>query len=436
MKKFMSFLLLFLLSAPLAQADDAAIQTLQAEMVQMKGMMQDMKVLIERQSQAIQAQAVQIERLEGARLVSVQGPGGAATLSGSGSGAPLPASVSTGRWNPDIGVVADMAGQFTNSKEDAEGEDRWSVRELEVVFGSNVDPYSRLDATVAFSDFEEASLEEAYLTRFELPLGMTGRVGRFLPKVGKSIPVHRDSLETVDSPLVIQRWFGHHGYNKTGADLTKVLDLPFDSAHEVTIGILEGGNGEEGTLFGDRRRPTYYSHLKNYWELGDASGLEWGISHLLGSKDSRSSNSVSVIGTDLTWTHRFSEAQALKLQGEAYQQNRRDSQYEVVDETTGEIFFNDLDGNLWGGYGLADFRFHPQWSAGFRGDYVEVVDNAVGNPNRAEVAYSGYLTFHQSEFARWRAQVTHFEPTDNEEGDWQLMLQGTFAIGEHKHKLT
>lgn len=433
MKKILSFALLMFMGASAAQADEAAVQALQAEILQLRTAVQDLKGLVTQQSQTIQAQGLQIERLEGQQQrIAVSEPAVPASQSGS---APF-GGVTSGRWNPDIGVVADMAGQFTNSKEDAEGEDRWSVRELEVVFGSNVDPYSRLDATVAFSDFEEAELEDAYLTRFDLPWNTTGRVGRFKPRIGKAIPVHRDSLETVDEPLVIQRWFGHHGYSKTGADVTKILDLPFESSHEVTAGILEGGNGEEGTLFGDRRRPTFYSHLKNYWELGDASGIEWGISHLLGSKDSRSSNSVSVIGTDLTYTHRFSEDTALKLQGEAYNQNRRDTQYEVLDDTTGEIFFNDLDGNLWGGYGLADLRFHPQWSAGVRGDYVETVDNDLANPNKAETAWSTYLTFHQSEFARWRVQTTLFEPTENEEQDWQLMLQGTFAIGEHKHKLT
>ena len=431
MKKLSSFLLVMFLCAGPANADEAGVQALGREIAQLKGLVQDLKVVVEQQAQTIRIQGQKIGQLENSASVAVAGPVPSA-------GAQVPAGSPgpwTGRWNPEIGVVADMAGQFTNSREDAEGEDRWSVRELEVVFGSNVDAYSRLDATVAFSDFEAASLEEAYLTRYELPLGTTGRVGRFLPRIGKAISVHRDSLETVDEPLVIQRWFGHHGYSKTGADVTKMLDLPFASTHEITAGVLEGGSGEEGTLFGDRRRPTWYSHLKNYWELGDVSGIEWGVSHMLGSKDDRQSNSVMVIGTDLTYTHRFSENTALKLQGEAFHQNRRDTQYEVVDDATGEVFFNDLDGSLWGGYGLADLRFYPQWSAGFRGDLVELVDNAVENPDKAQTAYSGYLTFHQSEFARWRIQATRFEDVTGEGDDWQLMLQGTFAIGEHKHKI-
>ena len=420
MKKLISFVLL-LLMAPVAHADESAAQSLAQEMSQLRVAVQDLKAVVDQQSRVIQAQGMKIERLEGAASVAVQGPAAA-----------VPAI--SGRWNPEIGAVADIAGTCTNSKDNGEGEDRLSVRELEIVLGAAVDPYSRLDATVSFSDFEEASLEEAYLTRFDLPLGFTARVGRVKPKVGKVLPNHRDSLETVDEPLVIRRWFGVEGINKTGVDATAILDLPFDSSHEVTLGVLEGGNGEEGTLFGDRRRPTFYGHLKNYWELGDASGLELGFSQMIGDKDGDSSSEVSLTGADLTWKNRFSENTELKLQGEALYQNRRNSQYEVVDDTTGDISFNDLDGTLWGGYALADLRFHPQWSAGFRWDYAEPVDNAVINPSRADIGYAGYLTFYQSEFARWRAQVSWLDGVDGKD-DLQLMLQGTFAIGEHKHKI-
>ena len=104
------------------------------------------------------------------------------------------------KWTPEIGVVADTVLKLTSSKEDTEGNNRLSLRELELVFGSNVDPFSRLDATISFSDTEDPSLEEAYLTRFGLPLNTTARIGKFKPKVGKALGTHRDSLDTVDEP--------------------------------------------------------------------------------------------------------------------------------------------------------------------------------------------------------------------------------------------
>ncbi len=342
-----------------------------------------------------------------------------------------------GRWNPDIGIVTDTALVLDSPKADAEGVDRVSVRELEFVFGSAVDPYSRLDATISFSDFEEPSLEEAYYTHFGLPLGLTARLGKFKPLVGKAIPAHRDSLDTVDEPLVIQRYFGVEGYNKAGADIKKILDLPFSSMHQISIGVLEGGNGEEGTLFGTtRRRPTIYSHLKNYWDLSETMGLELGASHLVGSRDEDAEFEVNVLGLDGTMIYRYADQKHLKLQSESFYVNRTGSFVGTTNDAS-EIFFDDVDDNrhLWGSYVLVDLRFHPQWAAGFRFDDVQLVDAAAGNLRNFDSGYTGYITFYQSEFARWRAQFTHLDLSSGDH-DNQVLVQGTFAIGEHKHKLT
>ncbi|MGH7197573.1 MAG: hypothetical protein ACREH5_02375 [Candidatus Omnitrophota bacterium] len=342
-----------------------------------------------------------------------------------------------GRWNPDIGVVADTVLLLDSPKEDEEGADRVSVRELEVVFGSAVDPYSRLDVTLAISDFEEMALEEAYLTRFGLPWDLKARVGKFKPRVGKAIPVHRDSLDTVDEPLVIQRWFGVEGYNKSGVDMSRLLDLPWPVVHEVSFGVLEGGNGEEGTAFGEtRRRPTLYSHLKNFLDIDDVTSLEAGVSHLVGSRDEDASFEVQILGLDGTFIHHFSPTQSIKLQGEVFYMSREESAFDLEDETTGEIFSEDIDDNrnLWGGYALIDLRVHPQWSIGARYDDVQLVDGSIAGLERADRGYTGYVTFYQSEFARWRAQYNYI---DHQDGltESQVLIQGTFAIGEHKHKL-
>lgn len=326
-----------------------------------------------------------------------------------------------GRWNPDIGVIVDTVFLHDDPREDEEGADRLSVRELEIIFGSAVDPYSRLDATLGISDFEDAELEEAYLTHFGLPWDLKARVGRFLPRIGKAIPVHRDSLDTVDQPLVIQRYFGHHGYNKTGVDISRIIDLPWPVTHEATLGVLEGGNGEEGSLFGEtRRRPTIYSHLKNYIDLNDVTGLEVGLSHMAGSRDEDANFEVQVYGLDGTFIHHFGPEQKLKLQGEVFQVNRQDTL--------------DLDGNTFGAYAIVDVRLKKQWAAGFQFDYVELIENPLENPEKADRAYTGYVTLHQSEFARWRAQFTHIDLAEGGD-DNQVMIQGTFAIGEHKHKI-
>lgn len=344
-----------------------------------------------------------------------------------------------GRWNPEIGVVADLVTTLDSAKTDGEGADRLSVREVELVLGSAIDPFSRLDATIAFSDEEDPSLEEAYVTHFGLPADVIARFGKFKPKVGKAIPVHRDSLETVDEPLVIQKYFGAEGYNKSGIDFSKNLNLTGPITQQVSFGILEGGNGEEGTAFGEtKRRPTLYSHLKNYLDVTENTGLELGFSHMVGSRDEDSQFEVQVLGADATLTHQLSANQVLKLQGEVFNLNRKETFQDVEeDDGFGNLITvrHDGDGNLWGYYALADLRFHPQWSTGFRYDMVQPVDlDRNENPQKEDRGLTSYLTFHQSEFARWRLQGTHVAQTTGKD-DNKIMLQGTFAIGEHKHKI-
>ncbi len=351
--------------------------------------------------------------------------------------APQPTTILPPKFIPEIGAVADMAAKFDTPKIDAENGNRLSVREVELVLGSNVDPYSRLDATIAFTENNDIDIEEAYLTRFGLPFGTTARIGRFLPKIGKMLPVHRDSIDTVDEPLVIQRYFGAEGMHKTGVDLTKILDLPLPSVHQATIGVLEGGNGEGGTAFGEARSsPTLYGRLKNYFDITDVTNLELGISDALGSNNENANFRTNVLGLDATLRHIINPNQEIKLQGESFLLHRRD-QPAGVDDGTGTgttIITTNPGGDFWGGYGLFDVRISQLWGAGLRLDYVQPVDREINDPNKAEIGYTGYLTFYQSEFARWRAQYSHIVRT-NDSADDRVFLQGTFAIGDHKHKL-
>ena len=406
---------------------ESQFEVLRTQVQQLTGVVQELK-------QTVQSQRAEIDILKSNREARPTEPVAMAQ--------PAPASRTLqGRWNPDVGAVADVLFSSDSPKTDGEGADRVAVRETELVLGSPVDPYSRLDVTIAFSDFEEAALEEAYYTHFDLlGWGITARAGRIKPAVGKAASVHRDSLDTVDEPLVVQHYFGVEGFNKSGADISRDIELPWEVTHRLTFGVLEGGNGEDGTLFGEtRRRPTLYAHLKNYLDLNDVTGLELGVTGLSGSRDEDAGFEVGVLGLDATLIHRYGDQRHVKLQGEAYRVSRRESFYLLEDPDTGDITEQDLDDarNLWGSYLLADWRFDPQWAAGFRFDEVQLVETAedFANPDPKEQGYTGYLTFYQSEFARWRLQFTHVDLTSGED-DNRVFVQGTFAIGEHKHKLT
>ena len=327
-----------------------------------------------------------------------------------------------GKFTPEIGVVADTVLSLGSPQYNSDSSNRLSLRELEVVFGSNVDPYSRLDATISYDDQNNVSVEEAYLTRFGLPFNTTARIGRFKPRIGKDLALHRDSLDTVDEPLVIQHYFGEDGMSKSGVDFSKLIDIPSPFVHQLTFGVLEGGNGDGGTAFGSLRRlPTIYAHLKNYRDINDMTSLEIGNTVASGSNDGDKEFKSDVLGLDATLIHHFSPNQNIKFQSEFFYLNRS----KALDETRS---------NFWGGYGLLDFRLNSLWSTGFQFDYVDLINNLSTNPKDKELGFTGYLTFYQSEFARWRLS---FSRTDLATGkaDDKVMLQGTFAIGDHKHKL-
>lgn len=367
--------------------------------------------LVHELQQTVALQQQQIDSLKGS--AAIPAPSGAV------NGPQVPGGATRGRWNPDIGVIGDMVFKHDSPKNEADGSDRLSVRELELVFGSFVDPYSRLDASVSFTDLEEVELHEAYLTRFGLPLDTTARLGRSKVKVGKALPSHRDTLETVDYPLVIRRYFGEEGLNKTGLDLTTPIDLPFDSAHEITAGIIEGGNGEAGSVFGDsRRRPTAYTHLRNFWDLSEVTNFELGGSHMIGSSDTDSGFESNLFGLDGTLNHFYGPDQRVKLQSELFYLNQQESE----------------DQHRLGSYALLDVRFHKRWSAGMRFDYAQLVNRPPVSPGGWDTGVSGYLTFFQTEFTRWRLQYSHINSERNKDDD-QILVQGIFAIGEHKHKL-
>ena len=202
-KKFMLSLLL-MIGCHFSQAGEADLAGFKEQIRQLNQSLQELNQKVDFQSHRIDA----LEE-ENTSLKSSLGSGG--------SGAPVvlppppstwessPGGVWTGAFkqglqafNPEIGVVADVLTKVTQDKEDAEGNNKISVREIELIFGHDIDPYARFDSTLTLSDFEDPDIEEAYITYWGLPFGLRGRVGRLRPKIGKASAIHGDMLETAD----------------------------------------------------------------------------------------------------------------------------------------------------------------------------------------------------------------------------------------------
>ncbi len=420
MNRFLSFFLIFLFCAP-AWADPAAdaVDALNKQVAQLS-------TVIEQLNTIVQSQQYRINALEQAQAPNVRPPGGLPGLSRTLGGGAVASS------NPEIGVVTDMTGQLSESSQDGEGNDKISVREVELVFGSAIDPYSRFDSTITFSDIENPDIEEAYITHWGLPGEIKAKLGRMRPKIGRASAIHGDQLDTVDEPLVVSEYLGKEGLFRTGVELSGFIPAPWTTVtHELIAGVMEGGVGEDGALFGStRRRPSFYTHLKNFWDISDTTNAELGTTYMIGSKDADAAFEVNALGVDATLVHFFTPTNKLKWQNEAYFQDRKES---LVDNEDGST--TDFSRNPWGFYSLLDYRVSPRFGIGGRVDYVEPIDlDPAALVRHADTAWAAYLTFYQSEFSRWRLQVKH---TDFAAGgdDNTVFLQGTVAIGVHKHAL-
>ena len=357
---------------------------------------------------------------------------------------PPPAPKSNMGTNPDIGVVIDVVGDLTEKHpgdlQADEGFDRLGVREFELNIGNDIDPFTRLDATLTWSDAEGPDIEEAYVSYSDLPLDIWGRAGRFRLPIGLSNGKHRDQLYTVDEPLMVRRYLGAEGLFRSGVEFSRFLPQFTDSlTQQVRWGVAEGGIGDGGTLFSDsRQNPTYFVHLRNDFVLAQNDYLTLGQTFLAGSGETvNTKTDVYGWGADAEYQHRFDQNRLLTVQADALLQDRDHAYTRFARK------------HPLGYYLLADYRASQHWEFGGRYDHVQLANydpfDLSGkdpanypynffrpNPDDSEQSFSAWITFHQSEFALWRLQYDHLDYA-NGLGDDQLRVQGTFVVGWHQH---
>jgi hypothetical protein len=427
------FLLLMSLCFALAGngfAVEDAMQALTLNMQELQKSVQSLQMMVESQNEVIRQQAVQIAAIQ----KSGQQPGAGRV--------PVPAEAPKpiGGFNPDIGVAGTVQTKLTQDKSDEDGNNTIALRELELNFGQAVDPYSRLDGTLAFNDnLEEQNvdIEEAYYTRWGLPLGFTGQIGKFRSKIGKVNLMHLHALENANYPLVVRDFFGEEGLASSGARLRNFIPNPWDVPLEVTGEVLRGNNGT--SFSGVSKRPIFNTHLSTYWDLTRDANLELGWTTLFGDENpplsvmnddgtfsevTRENGTdrfgVKVFGADATVNWSLSEGRKVKWQNEIYFQNR-----------TKLVHPN---GYPWGFYTLLDYRFSPKFSAGVRFDYLDPLD--VGGRSIGATEVSPYLIFWQSEYADLKLQYSHTTPAGSgDKSDNAVYVTVDFLIGAHTHAI-
>ncbi|MCU0822294.1 MAG: hypothetical protein MUC95_07470, partial [Spirochaetes bacterium] len=114
----------------------------------------------------------------------------------------------------------------------------------ELALYSAVDPYFELSAVFHLTT-ESFEIEEGFVNTTSLPAGFQLKLGKFLSGFGRLNGQHAHYWDFADQPLVYKSFFGDHGLNEKGMQLS--WTAPFDSY--LTLGG-EALHGENASSFG------------------------------------------------------------------------------------------------------------------------------------------------------------------------------------------
>jgi len=312
--------------------------------------------------------------------------------------------------NPEISMTGDLVGLATDR-----GREDFNGREFELNVQSALDPYSLTKWTLSFSPEKGVDIEEGYVSYTGLPGGLTLTAGKFRQEFGSLNRWHLHALPQIDYPLALQTYFGEEGLAQTGLSATWLLPHPWATANEVTLQLTDG----ESAAFGGEsfRNLVGLAHLKNFWDVNDATYAELGLSGIAGTNGSGGASRVW--GTDLT-LH--------------WQPPTRAKYREVTWRT--ELLRSQRDDpagvrrDAWGGYTYLESLLAQNLYGGLRYDRVE----DPLDPHRVRWGLFPNLTWWQSEFVRLRGEYGFLKDVSTGNRENRFTLQLVWAAGPHKHE--
>lgn len=313
------------------------------------------------------------------------------------------------QFNPEISFTGDVVASA--SSQDREGFD---AREFELNFQSALDPYSYTKWTLSFDTHGNVDVEEGYAGYNGLPGGLQLRLGKFRQSFGVLNRWHQHALPTLDYPLVLTRYFGDEGLAQTGLSLEWLLPKGFADANEVTVQLTDG----ESDAFGGEnfRHLAGLLHFKSYWDLSDATYLEWGLSGVGGAN--QTGGDTRVWGSDLTL--HWQPPSRAKYAEVTWRTELLRSERDVAGDRVDAL----------GGYTYAEALLRQNLYGGVRYDRVE--DPLV--PSAVSWGVYPYLTWWQSEFVRIRGEYGRVHDGATGRNENRFALQLTWAAGPHKHE--
>ena len=322
----------------------------------------------------------------------------------------------------------------------------FNARNLELAFDGAVDPYFEGFANIVFKlnneDETEVEAEEVFMQTTSLPWNLQLKGGQFFAPFGRINPTHPHTWDFSDTPLVQGRFLGPDGLRGVGAQASWLTPLPWYSQLMFAIQNGNGGTGysfrnvaaeDGGKFFGrktiDRslRSPgdmIFVPRWENSFDLSPTQTVLLGVSGAFGANDTGENTDTQILGLDLFYKWKPANASGgwpfVKWQTEAmfrrFEAGRGANDSFPVNET-----FND-----WGLYSQLVWGFRRGWTAGLRGDYLNMENSpytdALERQSRERV--SANLTFYPTEFSKLRLQY-----------NYDILEASTFLDSGHEHSV-
>jgi hypothetical protein len=341
--------------------------------------------------------------------------------------------------NPDIAFIGDVAFAYFTADEplQAGGHDPtangFTLQQLELSVSKSVDPYFRFDGNIVFSLFG-VEVEEAYATTLALPGRVQIRAGQMLTRFGRINNTHPHSWDFVDQAFPVGRVFGGEGNRGLGVEASWLAPTPW---FVEVVGSATSAAGEStARSFYGAQDLGFESPLdlqgtlavKQFFPMGPAWSLSWGLSAANGPNPTGIGNRTDVFGTDVYLRYRPVTAGAftvVTLQSEWFYRRRQ------------------VPGDVWSdvnGYTQAHWRFQPRWGVGARWEYGGAATGLDGqgvddtlDPDWTAARHraTAALTFWPTEFSRLRAQGAADLVGWREKTDYSAMLAFEFNVGAH-----
>jgi hypothetical protein len=125
----------------------------------------------------------------------------------------------------------------------------FNFREAEIAFSATVDPYFDASLYLAIDGDGNVDLEEGYFQTRNLPYGLKVKGGKFLSDFGYINKQHPHQWDFVDQNLAYLNLLGDHGLQDTGVQVTWLPNLPVYTLFGVEA--LQGDQEVFGATLGD-----------------------------------------------------------------------------------------------------------------------------------------------------------------------------------------